>query len=322
MILAILLIIAGIAVIIGACVATLIDAGIVSLPVGIFSGAGMVIMGFIMLAGTLLVNQQQSQYQAAYQQYAAQRASYDSLLARADREINQLGESRIILLTELLTATAAPTAGQSNNLDADAVRRINGTYQAAHRALVAYQIVKSPAMQGSDGAFAERALARGTATATGAAAQIGAYGITQTFGTAGTGAAIGGLSGAAQHSATMAALGGGTMAGGTLALAGIAVIPVVIASASYEGWRYFKIRRQVRDAITEMETDIAAMAAQRSDIVSVIINAETQTKRVELAITALDEAAMETGARPNLELIRRATEALEQPISNRGNSSP
>ena len=38
MILAILLIIAGIAVIIGACFATLIDAGIVSLPVGIFPG--------------------------------------------------------------------------------------------------------------------------------------------------------------------------------------------------------------------------------------------------------------------------------------------
>ena len=247
----------------------------------------MVIMGFVMLAGTLLVNQQQSQYQAAYQRYAAQRASYDSLLARADRAINQLGEARIILLTELLTATVAPTAEQSKNLDADSTRRINETYLAAHRALIAYQIVKSPAMQGSDGAFAERALARGTATATGAAAQIGAYGITQTFGTAGTGAAIGSLSGAAQHSATMAALGGGTMAGGTLALAGIAVIPVVIASASYEGWRYFKIRGQVRDAITEMESDIAAMTAQGPEIIGVIVSAETQTKQVGLAIITL-----------------------------------
>ena len=49
---------------------------------------------------------------------------------------------------------------------------------------------------------------------------LGAYGAVQAFGIASTGAAIGGLSGAAANSATLAWFGGGALAAGGLGIAG------------------------------------------------------------------------------------------------------
>ena len=116
MILAILLIIAGIAVIIGACVATLIDAGIVSLPVGICSGGGMVIMGFIMLAGTLLVNQQQSQYQAAYQVSAETQTKWVELATTALGEalVEPRAYSNLELIRRATEALEQPISSRGN----------------------------------------------------------------------------------------------------------------------------------------------------------------------------------------------------------------
>ena len=64
----------------------------------------------------------------------------------------------------------------------------------------------------------------------GAAAAFGAYGTAVAFGTAGTGTAIAGLSGAAATNATLAYLGGGTLAAGGLGVAGgTAVLGGIVA---------------------------------------------------------------------------------------------
>lgn len=79
-----------------------------------------------------------------------------------------------------------------------------------------------------------------TSSAAGAAAGFGAYGAVGTLATASTGTAIGGLSGAAATNATLAWLGGGSLAtgglgvaGGTAVLGGIVAGPAIAIGALY-----------------------------------------------------------------------------------------
>ena len=102
--------------------------------------------------------------------------------------------------------------------------------------------------------------------------------------------AISGLSGAAQHSATMAALGGGTMAVGASVLAGIAAAPVLIAAATYEGWRYFKVRRQVNQSIRELNTAISELRDRRPAIIKVTVTAQIQSQNLVRRTAALRTA--------------------------------
>lgn len=77
--------------------------------------------------------------------------------------------------------------------------------------------------------------------AAGALASFAAYSGVMAFGTASTGTAIAGLSGAAAKTATLAALGGGSLAAGGFGIAGgIAVLGGVVAvpALAFMGWAY------------------------------------------------------------------------------------
>lgn len=95
------------------------------------------------------------------------------------------------------------------------------------------------------------------------------------FATASTGTAIGTLSGAAATSATLAWLGGGSlaagglgMAGGTLVLAGIVAVPVILAAGGFMWWKGSKelakqkqARAELRAAEAQIDRDEALLKA-------------------------------------------------------------
>ena len=87
------------------------------------------------------------------------------------------------------------------------------------------------------------------------------------FGTASTGAAISGLSGIAATNATLALLGGGTLAaGGAMVLAGIVAAPAAILFAGGLAWMVRRNRKQRQEFAAQLDRAEAQLAAARLGI--------------------------------------------------------
>ena len=109
--------------------------------------------------------------------------------------------------------------------------------------------------------------------AVGSAAAYGTFVAAASFGTASTGAAISGLSGIAATNATLALLGGGTLAaggagvaGGTIVLAGIVAAPAVILFAGGLAWMAKRNRKQRQEFAAQLDEAEARLAATRPGI--------------------------------------------------------
>ena len=119
-------------------------------------------------------------------------------------------------------------------------------------------------------------------TAGGALMAFGAYSLVGAFGTAGTGTAIAGLSGVAASNATLAALGGGTLAAGGLGIAGgtailggivagpaLAVLGFAMSSKANENLENARSNRaQAEKAVHEMglASDACQKISERADM--------------------------------------------------------
>ena len=107
-------------------------------------------------------------------------------------------------------------------------------------------------------------LAASSAVGAGSAAGASALGLVGLFGTASTGTAIGGLSGAAASNAVLAWLGGGSlasgglgMAGGAGVLGGIAVAPVLLVTGFVLASKGEKILTQARAYEAKADREVA-----------------------------------------------------------------
>jgi transcriptional regulator with XRE-family HTH domain len=110
-------------------------------------------------------------------------------------------------------------------------------------------------------------------SAVGGAAAYGTFVAVASFGTASTGAAISGLSGIAATNATLAALGGGTLAaggagvaGGTMVLAGIVAAPALILAAGGLIWMAKRNRRQQLEFAAKLDEAEAELEATRPGV--------------------------------------------------------
>jgi transcriptional regulator with XRE-family HTH domain len=104
--------------------------------------------------------------------------------------------------------------------------------------------------------------------AVGGAAAYGTFVAVASFGTASTGAAISGLTGVAATNATLALLGGGTLAaggagvaGGTMVLAGIVAAPAFILTAGGLIWMAKRNRKQQQELAAKLDEAEAELAA-------------------------------------------------------------
>ena len=129
--------------------------------------------------------------------------------------------------------------------------------------------------------------------AAGATAAAGAYVAAAAFGTASTGAAISGLSGIAARNATLAWLGGGSlasggggMAAGMAILANVALAPLAIMPAVVMGLKAKKQSEKINEAIAEMEVAEAEMDRHRAELTAV----QNRTREVSKVVGELHQA--------------------------------
>lgn len=138
------------------------------------------------------------------------------------------------------------------------------------------------------------------AGATGAGAAAGATGLVTTLGAASTGTAIGSLSGAAAQSATLAWLGGGSLAsgGGGVALGATALNFVTVGPALLVGG--LVLNTQGEKALTEARKFVAEAEIAVADLQAMRSKFDAVDERVKELQSILDE------------LVDRATQSLDE----------
>jgi hypothetical protein len=119
-------------------------------------------------------------------------------------------------------------------------------------------------------------------TGTGVLATAGAWGAVSAFGTATTGAAIGGLHGVAAHSAALAwfgggaaAAGGGGMAVGAAVLSGFAAVALLGVTGGLSHWKANKEIAKIRANITEIGSERSKI---EGDIYSLRLSTRTAVR--------------------------------------------
>lgn len=131
--------------------------------------------------------------------------------------------------------------------------------------------------------------------AAGVATATGVYGAVGVFGTASTGTAIGTLSGAAAKSATLAWLGGGSLAAGgggvalgTVVLGGLVAGPALLVAGFFVHSKAEKAKTEVEQQIAEMDKAEAQMEQQIAVIETVLLRIDELHESTDKVDRALD----------------------------------
>ena len=122
----------------------------------------------------------------------------------------------------------------------------------------------------------------------GASAAAGTYAAVGAFGTASTGAPISGLAGIAARNATLAWLGGGSLAtggagiaGGVASLSSIASAPLAVIPAVVLGRKALKQGNQIDEEIQKMDQSTAEIDRHRAELQALLHRTEEMSKAVD-----------------------------------------
>ena len=250
------------------------------MPLPIIIGIGAAVVsaiggGAMMLSASDRIKNAKEHYDRRLRQYRNTERRYKDWRKKADAKFSTLGTRRLEALTTL--GRAVDFLKKAKIRDRDLEQRLKITPQK---------------LAEWEGASAQAAEVLGGLTSSGAAGvstAAGVYGLVGTLGTASTGTAIGTLSGAAAKSATLAWLGGGSLAAGgggvaagTIVLGGLVVGPAALVAGFFASSKAEKVETEVEEKIAEM--DIAeAQIEQQLAVVKIVL------RRVDEVYEATDK---------------------------------
>lgn len=254
-------------------------------------GAAALIGGGLALNAKGRIKKANEKQKAAFDVYQRKSKSFESYKSETDRKLDFLANTRIEGMKAVRQAITFIQRAKLNNpsIISDAEVNMDELTRLEH----AYgNILKAV---GGMGASAAAGLGIGALTA------IGAYGLVGAFGTASTGAAIGGLSGAAASSATLAWFGGGALAAGGLGIAGgmavlssVVAAPAVIALGVFGQKKAGDAEKQAEAKIREIKVEEATIERERAKLGQIRSRIEevstTVTRLIEELNTALRKA--------------------------------
>ena len=238
----------------------------------ILVAAGVVAVGALIKGGSDTLDamdrkdKAKAKLEAANTTYRRKFEDYKSYHLETERQLQQLGRKRAEGMRAVRKAIAFIKKAKLQNPDiiSDSDVRME---QMAELDQVYRDILKS--LGGTAGSVSAGA-------GVGALTAMGAYGLVGTFGTASTGAAIGGLSGAAASSATLAWFGGGAVAAGGLGIAagtavlgGIVAVPAVVAFGLFKKHEADKFEKEVDRKIQKLKLEEAKIDRDRAKLLAI-----------------------------------------------------
>ena len=243
--------------------------------IGIGAAASALGGGAMILNASDRIKNAKEHYDRRLRQYRNTERRYKDWRKKADAKFSTLGTRRLKALTTL--GQAVDFLKKAKIRDRDLEQRLKITPQK---------------LAEWEGASVQAAEVLGGLTSSGAAGvstAAGVYGLVGTLGTASTGTAIGTLSGAAAKSATLAWLGGGSLAAGgggvaagTIVLGGLVVGPAALVAGFFASSKAEKVETEVEEKIAEM--DIAeAQIEQQLAVVKIVL------RRVDEVYEATDK---------------------------------
>ena len=286
---------------------------LIAVPMAI-GGLGVAIWGGYNIHSQHQLEEARTRYLEEYREYANRWDACREALGRTEQDAVELGLQRIRAVYALLDST---TEGMLSATRADSIQN---AYGEVAKAITAHRIAVGtggggPPQEPSNAGPAGRLVG----ITTGAAMVTGLYGVTATFGTAGTGTAISALSGAAAQNATTAILGGGTLAAGGLGVAGggtvlggLIAIPALIAQIGIQEF-------QKREFLDQLDQHILKLRSGASELEDVTGGIDELGLRVREMTGSLKEATARVAnpsshQDPN-QLARRLIDLLEKPIT-------
>lgn len=195
--------------------------------------------------------------QAVYKQ---QERLLDNARVSTNRQLEDLGRAKIAIYTEGSVSRFIEVASQIKNMPD---KELDGLFEQAKPVSEVLQELKNTRVH-----FVELAGGMLASAGTGALASIGALGSVSFFAAAGTGTAISALSGVAATNATLAWLGGGTlaaggfgMAGGMAMIGGIAVAPMILVGGWLMASKGEKALEQAKENRAKVEAFVNSVKA-------------------------------------------------------------
>ena len=234
---------------------------LVAIAIGAISAGATGIAAYKMRKDKRRYDSRRGQHESRYR-------SYRGTVEDVNAEIDSLYRQRVAAMKTLRRAADFLVRANVRERDFDEGMRITAQEFEELKKKVDASVVELAASLGASAAGGGAA---------GVAAAAGAYAAVSSFATASTGAAIGGLSGIAARNATLAWLGGGTLAsgGGGIAagastLLGISLAPLVIVPGVVMSVKAYKQGKRIDEDIAKMDVAEAAMGRHRAELRAVL----------------------------------------------------
>ena len=257
------------------------------MPLPLIIGIGAIVAsalggGVMIIDASARIKNAKKQYDRRRKKYKGAEQRYENRRKEANARFNAFGKRRLEALTTL--GRSVDFLKKAKIRDRDLEQRLKITPQQLAR----WESASIQATEVLGGLYSSGAVGVSTAA--------GVYGLVSTLGTASTGTAIGTLSGAAAKSATLAWLGGGSLAAGgggvaagTIVFGGLIAGPAVLAVGVFAESKAEKVETEVAEKIAEMDVAEVQIGQQLSVIKIVLDRVDEVYKATDKVDKALQK---------------------------------